>query len=147
MAFTPLSGKQSKCLINSKIYIANKWTVKFKGDKLDVSNFEGSGVYAYISGMKGVDVTIEADWDNTAGGAAGGNPFDSGGIYVVPGTTVATLVIYTSLSGSYWSITSFVVEDVTTTADVKGKVSFTMTGSGTGAFTIPSSTNSTTALP
>lgn len=141
MAWTPFSAKQAKITSNTgKTVTANKWTVNYKGDKIDVSNFEGGGFYQFISGLKQLDVTIELPWDGQAAGATGGNPFDAGGPLLVPGTTVSALKLYLNkgvAADPFWDVTSFVVESANNVADVKGAMVLTITGSATGSFVAP----------
>src|SRR5678815_3659860 len=119
-------SKRARITSNTgKTAVAKKWTVNYKGDKLDVSNFEGGGFCEFISGLLQLDITIELDWDGAAAGAGGGNPFDAGGPLLIPGTTVSALKLYLNKgqgADPFWDVTSFVVESANNVADVKGVV-------------------------
>lgn len=132
MPFTPYSAKSAAVRIGATTLTAKQWTVSPEAEELDITNFEGSGFYECIAGIKKCNVTIELD-DN---GAA--NLFDGGGGGVTAGATLSTVKLYLSgTSSPFWLFPSLYVKNPQMKADVKAAMTDTIQAVGTGTFTYP----------
>lgn len=139
MAFNAYSSRNAQVRYGSgpTTLTSKSWDVTPKADKLETTNFEGSGYAEFIAGVRQCDVQIQFS-DN---GAA--NPFDGG---LTAGSIISNLKLYlNTTAGPYWLFPSFFVESVSMKADVKEQMMDSLTGSGTGTFTYPTGNAGTTS--
>lgn len=131
MPFTPRSAKNAKVRFGATTLTAKKWTVTPKADKLDVTNFEGTGFYECIGGIKTADVTIEFDLDGAA------NNYDIASIQPGNNNTSVVKLYLNDTAGPYWQFSNFFIETMPNAADVKTAQTGTLTGCGSGVFIYP----------
>lgn len=129
----PFSAKNAKVRVGANTLTAKQWTATPEADELDTTNFEGSGFYECIMGIKKLTVTIDFDVDSAQ------NHFDTLGF--TAGATVSTVKLYwQNTAGPYWDIPTARVKTAPNPMNVKeaGKASVTLICSGT--FTSPTGT-------
>lgn len=133
-AFTPRSAKNAKVRINAMVFVAKKWTVTPKVDKIDTTNFESGGYAASTPGITSCEFTIEADYD------AANNPYDLP-MNVQPAESASDNLILLYLndtSGPYWQISLANFWEAPMSADVKGALGISLKGEGSGVYLYPS---------
>ena len=125
------AGKSSRAQSNSQNMYANDYSLTYRAEDLDTTHFESSGYETGIIGIKGLDWTLNADWD------AGANPLDDPpGIY--PRDDGTQLKIYTNVSDNKaFVMATFRCFSSQITSSAKGKVSFSASGKSQGSFTVP----------
>jgi hypothetical protein len=128
MAFR--SGKTVSATVAATTLKVKKVTVTPKKQKLDVTTGSSSGRGEYITGIVDVDFEIEGDHNVSVD-----NPVSLAAINDPATDTVAVTI--TTTTGVTWTLTTAFIETMQLTADVRGLVSFRITGSGSGSVTAP----------
>lgn len=131
MAHTPISGKNAKMRIGSYVLAGKRWTGTYELDELDVTNFESGGYHECIGGVRKVTVQMDGDFN------AAENMFDSPPL-ITDGDTISLVRLYLNgTDGPYWSIPTLLVRSVSNSAEVRGTVTFSISGTGSGVFVLP----------
>lgn len=131
MAFTPRSAKNAKIRMGNTVFVAKKWEVNPKADKIDNTNTEGGGFASSNPGIVEAEVSIEADWDGA------NNPYDVA-VNAQPGQTITNLKLYINdVTGPFWLFPVFIVYEAPNGAQVRENVHINIKGSGSGTFTYP----------
>lgn len=134
---TQVSGKKSRLSVNGTFLKKNRFSVTYRGDDLDTTNFESTNnnVYGYdegIIGVIGVDYSAGGDWD------AANVPTNAPGIY--PREDLQSVNMYPDgrdEAATLWSLAYSRVISATNSTEIRGKVTFEWSGKSQGVFTIP----------
>ena len=124
---TYLAGYEGSVTIASADAHITKWELTDRNGLVETTNTGDAGWESYIAGVSGADLTYDAFFDSTN--------VPSTAIGLVSGASLAhTLKVGTS--GLTFTCTAL-IESVKYTNEVKGGVSFTVTGKVSGALTRP----------
>jgi hypothetical protein len=135
---------------NSYLTFAS-WEVALKGDDYDTTNFESYNAAGFGGGQsfgEGVlgpvecDITFGGDWDAGANAPGYPSPFvNPPGLY--PRDDLAAVNFYTSrldntlFAVAPWNFPYMRVRGATNGGEIRGKVTFKVTGKSQGPFTFP----------
>jgi hypothetical protein len=113
---------------------ASKYSVKVKGVKLPTTNFEsvtyGTGAYAEsVQGIVDADISFEGSYDSN------NTPF--GGIGASPGIVTNIAIYVSKTSNKEFVFPQAIITDCTVNTDVNGLVTYSVTATSVGSFTLP----------
>lgn len=124
-------GKNAQCQAGGSLLYQVHWKCDWKGDIGPTDNFESAGFHEGLLGFQGLNWSLGGNWDFTLdmfSGPPGLYPRDDG----------STLVLTPNqLSGGAFSMSQFICETSSISADASKVVSFDSSGQSQGSFSTP----------
>lgn len=121
------AGKGSRVVVESTILRKSKWDVDFKGDDIDITNFESSGIDEGTIGIVGLDWNIGGLWDASSNQLA-----DPPGLF--PRDNLGAILLYENLTDAiFWNLLTNRVLSSKNGAEVRQAVTFETSGKINGA--------------
>jgi hypothetical protein len=134
--FTPRSGKFAQVrLATNVVFVAKRWKLTPRVSESDTSNFEAGGQEDLETGITGMDVEIEFDWD----ASQPGTPYDAP-LSLQPGNNVPMKIYVNGPGGAFWNLPLVKVLTCPNTAAPREMVSGTFTGKAKPGWTFISGT-------
>ena len=116
------AGKGSRVSVESTVLRKSTWEVTLRGDDLDTTTFESSGIDQGTIGIVGIDWTMGANWD-----AQANNFDDPPGLF--PRDNLGTVIFFENVSDNvFWSLPQSRVISSKNGAEVRGLVTFSSEG-------------------
>lgn len=127
------SGKFARIQIGGVNLTSTRWTVNCKVDALDITTQSDLGYGRYQGGVMDADISFEAFWDGT------NNPFNVPSLK--PNSTVAITIFVDRVNLPNAATQTFIfpevfVESVSTDAEVRGMVKYTVSGKCVDTYSI-----------
>jgi hypothetical protein len=133
----PLSAKTSKAVINGfPLYGAMKWNAVPETAYLDTSNFYAQGFEDQIGGLRKLDIHIEGWFDSA------NSPYDTP-LNLQDGQVITFTLFTDDINSPCWFGTAL-LKGQPMTADVHGRVDFSMDMKAKASFNSPTATTTTT---
>lgn len=123
-----IQGFGGRVLIGNRIFRANRWTIDWRTDDLDVLTFEGSGFGAHMHGLLGADVEIDCYYHTVD------NPF-VGAFPLYPGNQHLVEIYYVKGNENLvWNLWNVLCTDMRHEGEVRGIVHYTYRGKYSGGY-------------
>ncbi len=125
------AGKNSRVSVGADDLTMAKWSVDSKADMGDTTNFESGGFDEGITEILSADISFGGNWD------AGDNPFDDPpGLY--PRDNLPDVSFYENTTDDVgWDFEFVRIRSARNGAEVRGLVTFEVSGSNQGEFASP----------
>lgn len=123
-----ISGQSGKVIVGAVLGVggislsATNWSIDWRCDVVDVSNFNGMGWGGFIDGVPEFDVRVDAIYETSE------NPFGLG-VPLIPGNSVSLILhMDPTIAGAYYRMDDVVVIDVTMENAVRDTVRYSISG-------------------
>ena len=129
------AGKNSRAQVNNQNMTQSSWTATYKGEDLDVTNFESNGYDEGITGVLSLSWSLSGRWN------AAQNPYaDPPGLF--PTDEGANMNLYVNVSDdTAYEMPLFRVVQSEAKTTATQAVDFSASGMAQGTFTSPSGQN------
>jgi hypothetical protein len=125
-----VAGKNSRISVNGTNLTMADWTGTFKGDMLDVTNFESLGYHEWILGCQAFDWSVSGTWNanqNPQGNPPKLYPTDSG----------TNMILYTNQNAAAnYTLPQYCCSQGQAHPTATGLVAFSAQGTSQGTFTV-----------